>query len=83
LSWKGTATANWLSLSTTNGTLAAGARTNITVTINANANSLAEGTYTNTIGFTNLANALGNTRRSVSLVLRSTAKTKQDPTIVK
>jgi len=69
LSWQGTTTSNWLSLSATNGTLAAGARTTVTVTINANANSLAAGTYTNTISFTNLTNALGNTSRSVSLVV--------------
>jgi hypothetical protein len=83
LSWKGTTTADWLNMSATQGTLAAGARTNITVTINANANSLAEGTYTSTISFANLTNALGNTSRSVSLVVRPTAKTKQDPAIVK
>jgi Viral BACON domain len=83
LSWKGTTTSNWLSLSATNGTLAGGARTTITVTINANAYSLAEGTYTDTISFTNLTNGLGNTSRSVTLVVRPTAKTKQDPAIVK
>jgi hypothetical protein len=67
LSWRATRTTNWVTLSATNGTLAAGAHTNITVMINASANRLTAGVYTNTISFTNLTNGLGNTTRSVSL----------------
>ncbi|MEI8079185.1 MAG: hypothetical protein WCH61_06115, partial [bacterium] len=67
LSWRATTTSNWLSLSVTNGTLAGGARTNITVAINARANSLTAGVYTNMVTFTNLSSGLGNTTRSVSL----------------
>ena len=37
--------------------------------MNANANSLAPGSYTNTIGFTNLDTGLGNTAYPVSLVV--------------
>ena len=70
LSWRATPTSKWVSLLATNGTLAAGARTNITVTINASANSLTAGTYTNSISFTNLSNGLGSTNRWVSLTVR-------------
>jgi len=51
------------------GTLAAGATTNITVSVNANANSLTPGSYRDTVGFTNLNNGLGNTAYPVSLLV--------------
>jgi Viral BACON domain len=67
LSWAAAWTSNWLTLSATNGLLAGGAQTNITVSINTNANTLARGSYMGTIGFMNQSNGLGNTTRSVSL----------------
>jgi len=66
LNWTANNSANWLTLSLTSGTLASGATTNVTATINANANSLAAGSYSDTIGFTNTTNSAGNTTRAVS-----------------
>jgi hypothetical protein len=67
LQWTAIWTSNWLSLSATRGWLAGGAQTNITVSINGNASTLAGGSYTGTIGFLNQSNGLGNTTRRVSL----------------
>jgi hypothetical protein len=69
LNWTACKTANWLTLSASSGTLAAGATTNITVSVNANANSLTPGSYRDTVGFTNLNNGLGNTAYPVSLLV--------------
>jgi phosphatidylinositol-3-phosphatase len=68
--WAASNTANWLTLSPTNGTLAVGASTNITATINVNANSLSGGVYSDTISFTT-ANGAGNTTRPVSLTVNN------------
>ena len=67
LSWAVSATANWLSVSPSSGTLAGGASTNVHVSINANASSMAASNYTDTVGFNNLSNGAGNTTRSASL----------------
>lgn len=62
-------TANWVTLSSTGGTLAGGASTTITVSINSNANSLPVGSYSDTVTFTNTTNHSGDTTRSVSLTV--------------
>ena len=67
LRWAAIGMSNWVSLSASDGILAGGARTNITVSINPSANTLAGGNYTSTIGFLNQSNGLGNTTRQVSL----------------
>jgi hypothetical protein len=67
MNWTVSKTATWLTLSATSGSLAAGGGTNVTVSINANANSLAAGNYSDTVGFTNTTNGAGNTTRAVSL----------------
>jgi hypothetical protein len=67
LSWTVSAAATWLSVSPSSGTLAGGASTNVQVSISANANGLAPGNYTDTVGFTNVSNGSGNTTRSASL----------------
>jgi phosphatidylinositol-3-phosphatase len=67
LIWTANNSSTWLTISPTSGTLAAGASTNVTATINANANSLTEGDYADTIGFTNTESGSGNTTRSVAL----------------
>jgi PKD repeat protein len=72
LSWTATVRSNWLTLSATSGTLAAGATTDITVSVNANANSLAANTYSDTVGFTNTSNGVGNTTRTVTLTVNPT-----------
>ncbi|HTS17947.1 MAG TPA: alkaline phosphatase family protein [Verrucomicrobiae bacterium] len=67
MSWTANNTASWLTVSPTSGTLASGASTNVTAAINANANSLPVGGYSDTISFTNTTNGAGNTTRSVTL----------------
>lgn len=71
LSWTANKTAGWLTLSATSGSLAPGAGANVTVSINASANSLAAGNYSDTIGFTNTTDGTGNTTRAVSLSVLS------------
>jgi len=72
LDWTAGKTAAWLTLSATDGTLAAGAATNVTVSINANANALAPGNYPATVFFTNANNGVGDSLRMVSLTVTST-----------
>jgi uncharacterized repeat protein (TIGR01451 family) len=67
--WQATNTTAWVSLSPASGALSARAVTNIAVSINANANGLAVGAYTNTITFTNLSNGVGSTTRNVILTM--------------
>lgn len=69
MNWTATNSTMWLTLSATSGTLAAGASTNITASINATASTLTDGSYSDTIGFTNTTNGAGNTTRSVSLTI--------------
>ena len=71
MNWTAAKTAAWLTLSSTSGTLAAGANTTVTATINASASSLAVGSYSDTITFTNSTNGTGNTTRAVSLAVGS------------
>lgn len=59
----------WVTLSNTGGTLAGGATASVTVSINANANSLAAGTYTDTVTFTNTTDHVGDTTRTVTLIV--------------
>ncbi len=68
LTWSATKTQPWLSLSATNGTLAVGAVTTVTASINSNANTLAVGSYSDTVTFNNLTNGNGSTNRVVSLI---------------
>jgi len=67
--WSASSTASWLTLSRGGGVLAPGGNNTVTASLNANASGLPAGTYTSTVGFTNLSNTLGNTSRSVSLVV--------------
>ena len=71
MTWTANNSANWLTLSATGGTLAPSASTNVTATINANANSLTAANYSDTIGFTNTTSGAGNTTRAVSLNISS------------
>ena len=69
LIWLAANSQGWLGLSAYNGTLAAGASTNLIASINTNANSLAVGSYSDGIMFTNLSYGAGSTVRPVSLTV--------------
>ena len=68
INWSVTKGANWLDLSSpTSGALNPGTSQLVTVSINANANSLIQGSYDDTIIFTNTTNHSGDANRGVSL----------------
>jgi len=69
LNWTAAKTQSWMTLSASAGTLAAGASTTVTVSLNANALLLSVGNYSDTVSFTNTTNGSGNTTRSVSLTV--------------
>ncbi|MFU8892485.1 MAG: InlB B-repeat-containing protein [Luteolibacter sp.] len=73
INWTAGKTAAWLDLSATSGTLAPGANTTVTVSINSAANSLSAGSYNDTVTFSNTSNGNGNTTRSVSLTANALA----------
>lgn len=58
LQWSLSNTSSWLAASITNGALAAGKGTNVTISVTTNANSLASGTYAATVVFTNISSNL-------------------------
>ena len=62
-----TKTNAWLDLSQAGGTLAAGASTTVTVSLNSAADTLVVGDYSDTIIFTNTTNNYGDTSRPVTL----------------
>ena len=57
----------WVSLSSTSGHLDGGASTTVTVSINENANTLANGLYSDTVSFVNTTDHDGDTTRGVNL----------------
>jgi hypothetical protein len=69
LSWTASNSANWLTLSATSGTLAAGSSATVTASINANANALSAGAYSDTLIFTNTSSTSGSTTRAVNLTV--------------
>ena len=73
MNWTATKVASWVTLSAAGGTLAAGANTTVTASINSGANSLAAGSYSDNVTFTNTSNGIGNTTRPVSLTVNATA----------
>jgi hypothetical protein len=62
LNWTATKTKPWLTLSAAGGTLAVGANTTVTGTLNAAANSLPSGTQSDTITFTNTTSGIAQPR---------------------
>ena len=62
----------WTRLSRTKGTLAAGAATAVSVTLDGASLVAKPGTYKTTLRFTNASNGLGNTQRAVTLTVRPT-----------
>lgn len=73
LNWTANFSAAWLTVAPLAGALASGASTTVVATLNASANALPEGVYTDTIGFTNTTNGAGNTTRAVNLSVNSSA----------
>lgn len=67
ISWTAMNTQPWVSLSAVSGSITPGARVDVTVSINANANNLAIGNYADAVTFTNTTNGDGSTSRNVSL----------------
>ena len=73
MNWTATKVASWVTLSSAGGALAAGAPVTVTVSIGTGANSLAVGSYTDNVTFTNTSNGTGNTTRPVSLTVNAVA----------
>ena len=73
LSWHATNSTTWVTLSLAAGTLAAHTSTNVTVSINSNANSLTPRSYSDTVAFSNLTANSSNASRSVSLIVGTPA----------
>ena len=71
LTWLASKAAAWLTLTPDNGTLIPGGSTNVVVTINASANSLAASNYADTVFFTNASSVLGSTSRAVTLTVNA------------
>ena len=67
LKWTAGNTAAWLTVAPASGTLAAGASTTVTASINSAASSLAVGSYSDVITFANTTNGSGSTTSGVSL----------------
>ena len=75
IDWTAAKTAAWVSLDSTLGTLAPGATTAVTASINVDANSLVIGSYSDTVSFNNTSNSNGNTTRGISLTVNPIAAT--------
>ena len=73
MNWTAAKTAAWLTLSSPSGTLAAGANTTVTASVNSAANSLVSGIYNDTVTFTNVTNSNGNASRAVNLTVNYTS----------
>jgi len=83
MNWTAANTQPWLNLSSTSGSLAAGASTTVTASINvANANALSANTYNDTITFTNGYNGTGNTTRAASLLVTNGTPTAPAPPVL-
>jgi len=73
INWSASNTQGWVSLSSSGGSMAAGASTTVTVSINSGANSLGTGSYSDTVSFTNTTNGNGNTTRLVALTVQTSS----------
>jgi hypothetical protein len=71
MNWTASKAAAWVTLSSAGGTLAAGANTTVTASVNSGANSLAVGSYSDNITFTNTTTGTGNTTRPVILTVNA------------
>ncbi len=71
MNWTATNGTSWVTLSAAGGTLAAGANTTVTASINVGANSLAVGSYSDNVIFTNTSSGTGNATRPVGLTVNA------------
>ena len=71
MNWTASKAVSWVTLSSAGGTLAAGDNTTVTASINSGANSLAVGSYSDNITFTNTSTGTGNTTRPVVLTVNA------------
>jgi hypothetical protein len=71
LDWTANPSQDWVSLSTAAGTLTTGASTTVTVSINAQAENLEPGSYSDSVSFINATSGDGNTLRPVGLIVSS------------
>ena len=69
ITWSASNTQPWVTLSLNGGSLAPGATATIAVSLNAAAATLALGSYSDTVTFTNVTNGSGNTTRGVNLTV--------------
>jgi hypothetical protein len=69
ISYAVTKSADWVSISNASGYLGVGQSADVVVSINASANSLPLGTYTDTVAFINQTNGDGDTARTVELTV--------------
>ncbi|MCK7541112.1 MAG: hypothetical protein MZV63_64605 [Marinilabiliales bacterium] len=76
IDWTAAKTQSWTSLFVVSGTLAPGASVTVDILINNVANSLAAGTYTDTLTITNTTNGTGNTTRPVSLTVATAGRSR-------
>ena len=80
LNWAAGKNASWLDLSASSGTLPAGASTDITVSVNSGANSLAGGAYFDTVTFSNSTTG-GWVPRNVNLTVLTLGQLAISPVI--
>ncbi len=73
ISWTASRTGTWLNLSSTSGTLAAGASQTVTATVNTA--GINPGSYAGSITFANTTNSRGNTSRTAALTISPPAPT--------
>jgi hypothetical protein len=81
LTWSAAKTAAWLDVSSSGGTLAAGASASVTASLNPGATSLTSGSYTDSLVFTNTTNGVGTTSRPVALNIAAFGELTVAPTL--
>lgn len=70
LAWKASTIRPWLTASPASGTIPSRSAAMVSVSINANAKALAQGTYAGDLLFVNTTNDIGTARRTAMLILR-------------